>query len=59
MKTVHYPADQRGRTKIAWLDSHHSFSFGNYYDPKRMGFGTLRVLNDDRVAPANGFGMHP
>lgn len=52
-------ADQRGRTNIGWLDSRHSFSFGQYYDPKHMGFRSLRVINDDRVAPAHGFGEHP
>jgi quercetin 2,3-dioxygenase len=58
MITLH-PADQRGRTKIDWLDSRHSFSFGDYYDPRNMGFGPLHVINDDRVAPGGGFGAHP
>jgi redox-sensitive bicupin YhaK (pirin superfamily) len=49
---------ERGRTQIDWLDSQHSFSFGDYRDPKQMGFRSLRVINDDRVAPAGGFGMH-
>ena len=53
------PAGARGSTKIDWLDSKHSFSFGDYYDPKNMGFGVLRVINDDRVDPARGFGTHP
>jgi redox-sensitive bicupin YhaK (pirin superfamily) len=57
MMTIH-PAEARGRTRIDWLDSRHSFSFGDYQDPKQMGFRTLRVINDDRVAPAAGFGMH-
>src|SRR3954465_4969757 len=52
------PADERGRTFMEWLDSRHTFSFGEYYDPKKGGFRTLRVINDDRVAPAQGFGTH-
>ena len=48
----------RGRTKIGWLDSYHTFSFGNFYDPERMGFRSLRVINDDRVIPGAGFGTH-
>jgi quercetin 2,3-dioxygenase len=52
------PAASRGRTQIDWLDSRHSFSFGDFQDPSHMGFRTLRVINDDRVAPASGFGMH-
>ncbi len=52
-------AEDRGKTKIGWLDSNHSFSFGHYYDPKHMGFGPLRVINEDRVAPGAGFGRHP
>jgi len=51
-------AGTRGRTRISWLDSAHSFSFGNYHDPARMGFRVLRVVNDDRVAPAGGFAPH-
>jgi quercetin 2,3-dioxygenase len=53
------PAAERGNTKIHWLDSRHSFSFGDYYDPKHSQFRSLRVLNDDKVAPGGGFGMHP
>ncbi len=52
-------AADRGRTKIDWLDSQHTFSFGDYYDPGQMGFGTLRVINDDRVAASAGFPTHP
>ncbi|MFT4326250.1 MAG: pirin family protein [Candidatus Woesearchaeota archaeon] len=52
-------AKERGINKLSWLDSHFSFSFANYYNPKRMQFGALRVLNDDIIAPASGFGMHP
>ena len=50
--------DTRGRTQIGWLDSAHSFSFGQYYDPERMGYRTLRVINDDHIAPGSGFGEH-
>jgi quercetin 2,3-dioxygenase len=52
-------ASERGLTKIDWLESHHSFSFGEYFDPKENGFSVLRVINDDRVAPGKGFGTHP
>ena len=50
--------DQRGVANHGWLHSHHSFSFGNYYDPEHVGFGPLRVINEDRVEPAMGFGTH-
>lgn len=52
------PAESRGLTKLEWLRSYHSFSFGEYYDPERMGFGTLRVLNDDTVEGGGGFPPH-
>jgi quercetin 2,3-dioxygenase len=50
---------ERGTTRIDWLDSRHTFSFGDYVDPKHHHFRALRVINDDRVAPAGGFGTHP
>ncbi|HSN70715.1 MAG TPA: pirin family protein [Steroidobacteraceae bacterium] len=51
-------AEQRGQANFGWLDSRHTFSFGHYYDPKFMGFGPLRVINEDRVQPGQGFGTH-
>ena len=51
-------AEERGRTRLGWLDSRHSFSFGEYHDPRQMGFRALRVVNDDRVAPGQGFPTH-
>jgi hypothetical protein len=52
-------ANDRGSSRTDWLDSKHSFSFADYLDPAHMGFGKLRVINDDVVAPAHGFGRHP
>ncbi|MDF1697889.1 MAG: pirin family protein [Saprospiraceae bacterium] len=59
MKSVLHKADSRGNANHGWLNSKHSFSFANYHNPERMNFGVLRVLNDDVVAPARGFGRHP
>lgn len=59
MKTVYHKADTRGHAYHGWLDAHHTFSFANYYDPLRIQFGALRVLNDDIVQGGKGFGQHP
>lgn len=59
MKTVLHKAETRGHANHGWLDSHHTFSFANYYNPERMHFGVLRVLNDDVVDGGRGFNTHP
>ena len=59
MNTVLHKANTRGHANHGWLQANHSFSFANYYNPERMHFGVLRVLNDDTIAPAMGFPTHP
>ena len=59
MKTILHTANKRGHANFGWLDSHHSFSFGHYYDPEKVQFGVLRVLNDDKISGGSGFGEHP
>jgi len=59
METIYYSADERGHNDIGWLKANFSFSFGPYYNPDKVHFGVLRVLNDDIIAPGAGFGLHP
>ncbi|MCH7524753.1 MAG: pirin family protein [Bacteroidetes bacterium] len=59
MKTILHKAEDRGFANHGWLQANHSFSFANYYNPEKMNFGALRVLNDDVIAPKMGFGTHP
>jgi len=58
MTTIYHPASGRGHIQFGWLDSHHSFSFGNWYDGEKVQFGALRVLNDDIVRGGSGFDTH-
>ena len=59
METILYPEKERGHANHGWLNAKHSFSFANWYNPDKINFGALRVLNDDIVAPKMGFGTHP
>lgn len=59
MKTIFYSAQQRGKADFGWLKANYSFSFAGWYEPSKVHFGMLRVLNDDSIAPGMGFGMHP
>jgi len=59
MMSMLRPAEQRGKADFGWLDSRHSFSFGHYFDPQFMGYGPLRVINEDKVKPGKGFDPHP
>lgn len=59
MKTILHKNETRGHFNFGWLETHHTFSFARYYDPERVNFGALRVLNDDTIKPGEGFGRHP
>lgn len=59
MKTILHKSETRGHANHGWLDTYHTFSFANYYNPERIHFGALRVLNDDTIAGGRGFGTHP
>lgn len=59
MKTIFYPENERGKNDMGWLKANFSFSFASYYDPNKINFGVLRVLNDDIIAADKGFGTHP
>jgi len=59
MKTIIHKAETRGHANHGWLKTYHTFSFASYYDPQRIHFGALRVLNDDTIAAGEGFGTHP
>lgn len=59
MKTILHKADSRGHANHGWLKTYHTFSFASYYNPERIHFGALRVLNDDTIAAGEGFGTHP
>jgi redox-sensitive bicupin YhaK (pirin superfamily) len=59
MKSIFYPENERGKNNLGWLKANFSFSFASYYDPNKVNFGVLRVLNDDIIAGGTGFGTHP
>ena len=59
MKKIFHASSTIGEANHGWLHAKHSFSFANFFNPERIQFGALRVLNDDRIAPGKGFGTHP